>query len=154
MQSEMFSPLAGNRGNELVTYTPPHQLPSFFTSPTLPPTYMAMPYTPVVSSAPTKQQLSTTDCFVVKPAALSLQPVDLYVSNLDPVAVVDDDDLAAIFRTYGNVMGAKLAVDHNGHSLGVGFVRMSTAQEAEVARLQVQGRGQSAALADNQPSTN
>jgi RNA recognition motif-containing protein len=71
-----------------------------------------------------------------------MQPIDLYVSNLDPVAILDDDDLAAVFRQFGTVIGAKLAIDANGTSLGVGFVRMGSPQEAEHARLQMQGRGE------------
>lgn len=70
-----------------------------------------------------------------------MQTVDLYVSNLDPVAILDDEDLASVFKQFGTVVGAKLATDPNGNSLGVGFVRMSNPQEAEHARLQMQGRG-------------
>ena len=70
-----------------------------------------------------------------------IQSVDLYVSNLDPVAILDDEDLASVFKQFGTVIGAKLALDMNGHSMGVGFVRMSNPQEAEYARLQMQGRG-------------
>lgn len=73
----------------------------------------------------------------------SIQPVDLYVANLDPVAILDDEDLASVFKQFGTVIGAKLALDPNGNSMGVGFVRMSSPQEAEHARLQMQGRGES-----------
>lgn len=69
--------------------------------------------------------------------------MELYVSNLDPVAIVDDDDLADLFKPYGSVISASLALDPNGQSLGVGVVKMSNAAEAEVARTQIQGRGTS-----------
>ena len=72
----------------------------------------------------------------------SIQPIDLYVANPDPVAILDDEDLASVFKQFGNVIGAKLALDPNGQSMGVGFVRMSCPQEAENARLQMQGRGE------------
>jgi RNA recognition motif-containing protein len=68
--------------------------------------------------------------------------LDLYVSNLDPAAIMDDDDLAKLFRPYGTVIGAKLALNHVGHSLGLGVVRMSAPQEAEYARTSVQGKGE------------
>lgn len=71
----------------------------------------------------------------------SMQSVDLYVSNLDPVAILDDEDLASVFKQFGTVIGAKLALDATGNSMGVGFVRMGNSQEAEYARLQMQGRG-------------
>lgn len=71
-----------------------------------------------------------------------MQTVDLYVANLDPVAILDDEDLASVFKQFGTVIGAKLALDPNGNSMGVGFVRISTPQEAEYARLQMQGRGE------------
>lgn len=77
----------------------------------------------------------------LQPNMQSMQSVDLYVSNLDPVAILDDEDLASVFKQFGTVIGAKLALDANGNSMGVGFVRMSNAQEAEYARLQMQGRG-------------
>lgn len=78
-----------------------------------------------------------------------MQPVDLYIANLDPVAILDDEDLASVFKQFGNVVGAKLALDANGQSMGVGFVRMATPQEAEHARLQMQGRGKQVLQARN-----
>ena len=67
--------------------------------------------------------------------------LDLYIANLDPVAIVDDDDLYKLFKPYGSVIGARLGVDHNGYSTGTGVVRMSTPAEAERARTNIQGKG-------------
>ena len=68
--------------------------------------------------------------------------LELYVSNLDPAAIIDDDDLAKLFRPYGSVVAAKLALNHVGRSLGLGVIRMNTPQEAEYARTSVQGKGE------------
>lgn len=75
-------------------------------------------------------------------ATIPARQRELYVANLDPVAIVDDDDLARLFMPYGIVLSAKLAVDANGHSMGTGVVKMSTAAEADMARTRIQGRGE------------
>ena len=73
--------------------------------------------------------------------------LELYVSNLDPCAILDDEDLARLFSEYGTVLLAKLAVNAGtGQSLGYGVVKMSSSQEADFARTQVQGQGKSPAF--------
>lgn len=84
-----------------------------------------------------------------QPANLASQPyptpnhqTELYVSNLAPAAIIDDDDLAKLFRPFGTVLSASLALSSTGTSLGVGVVKMANAYEAEVARMNVQGLGE------------
>ena len=73
--------------------------------------------------------------------------LELYVSNLDPCAILDDEDLARLFGEYGTVLSAKLAVNAGtGQSLGYGVVKMSSSQEADFARTQIQGQGELAAF--------
>ena len=54
---------------------------------------------------------------------------------------MDDEDLALLFKPFGTVLNARLALDHRGVSLGIGVIRMSNVAEAELARIHVQGRG-------------
>lgn len=58
-------------------------------------------------------------------------PNNLYVSGLDPA--ITDDVLRDLFSPYGVVVSAKVMVDVQGRSKGVGFVCFSRREEAEVA---------------------
>lgn len=67
-------------------------------------------------------------------------PCTVFISGLDPVAILDDDDFRRMLEIYGNVTAASLSRDHEGISRGFGVVTYATEDEASSARDHLDGK--------------
>ncbi|CAA7018669.1 unnamed protein product [Microthlaspi erraticum] len=74
----------------------------------------------------------------VKPDVRVVKGVNLYVKNLDDG--VNDEKLQDLFSEFGTVTSCKVMVHLNGMSKGVGFVELSTSEEASAAMLKMNGK--------------
>jgi len=75
----------------------------------------------------------------VSPTMQSLDDTNVFVKYLP--SALDDGGLAELFETCGTIKSAKVMVDHQtGLSLGFGFVRFSTPEEAQQAINKMSGQ--------------
>ena len=63
----------------------------------------------------------------------------MFVKNICPEAVAEDVDLQRIFAVYGTIVSGKIMRWPNGQSKGFGFVSFRNADEAAVARRELDG---------------
>lgn len=67
-------------------------------------------------------------------------PCTIFISGLDPVAILDDDDFRHALEPYGAVTAASLSRDQEGISRGFGVVTFSAEAEASAARDHLDGK--------------
>lgn len=72
--------------------------------------------------------------------SLANDPCTLLISGLDPVAVLDDDDLRLSLEPYGRVNAVSLSRDERGVSRGFGIVTFNSEAEAMRARAALDGK--------------
>lgn len=63
---------------------------------------------------------------------------NLYIRNFDPSYT--DDNLRELFKGYGDIKSCKVMVDIKGYPRGFGFVSFATAEEANLALREMNGR--------------
>lgn len=66
-------------------------------------------------------------------------PCNLFVKNICPEAVAEDVDLQRVFAVYGTIVSGKIMRWPNGQAKGFGFVSFRNADEAAVARRELDG---------------
>ncbi|KAF6001806.1 hypothetical protein F1559_003679 [Cyanidiococcus yangmingshanensis] len=72
------------------------------------------------------------------PSATEYADIMLFVGNLAPA--VSESDLVAAFAPYGDLLSCRIIRDRQrGHSLGYGFVRFTSKEDARLALDQLQG---------------
>ncbi|WJX14296.1 hypothetical protein P8452_04584 [Trifolium repens] len=67
-----------------------------------------------------------------------LQRANLYLKNLDDEFT--NENLKDVFSKYGTITSCKVMLDSRGHSIGTGFVAFSTAEEANKAMNEMNGK--------------
>ncbi|XP_031271469.1 polyadenylate-binding protein 4-like [Pistacia vera] len=74
----------------------------------------------------------------LKEAVDKFEGLNLYVKNLDDS--ITDDKLKELFTEFGTITSCKVMRDPNGLSRGSGFVAFSTAEEASLALMEMNGK--------------
>ncbi len=74
------------------------------------------------------------------PTPVGSDPRTLFISGLDPVAVLDDDDFRRILEPYGTISAISLSRDERGISRGFGIVTFSHEPDAHRARVAMDGK--------------
>ncbi|KAJ0096603.1 hypothetical protein Patl1_28645 [Pistacia atlantica] len=74
----------------------------------------------------------------LKEAVDKFEGLNLYVKNLDDS--ITDDKLKELFTEFGTITSCKVMHDPNGLSRGSGFVAFSTAEEASLALMEMNGK--------------
>ncbi|PWN20053.1 hypothetical protein BCV69DRAFT_299801 [Microstroma glucosiphilum] len=72
--------------------------------------------------------------------SVCIDPHTIFVTGLDPVAILDDEDFANSLRPFGKVVACSLSRDVNGMSLGYGVASFSSSAEAASAQTALDGK--------------
>jgi len=71
---------------------------------------------------------------------ITSDPCTIFISGLDPAAILDDEDLRHSLEPYGRIISCFLSKDDQGMSRGFGAVTFATADEASRAGLGLDGK--------------
>lgn len=69
----------------------------------------------------------------------------IFITGLDPAAILDEEDLSNCLKIYGTVVACSLSRDEHGVSLGYGVVTFASPNEASAAREALDGQYQNGA---------
>lgn len=71
-----------------------------------------------------------------------IDPYTIFITGLDPVAILDDEDLSNSLRSYGELTACSLSRDDNGISLGYGVATFADTAGAAAAKEALDGKVQ------------
>lgn len=69
-----------------------------------------------------------------------IDPFTIFITGLDPAAILDDEDLANCLQLYGRIIACSLSRDERGISLGYGVATFGSPHEASAARNALDGQ--------------
>ncbi|CAO1632052.1 unnamed protein product [Parajaminaea phylloscopi] len=75
-------------------------------------------------------------------SSICIDPYTIFITGLDPVAILDEEDLSNCLQVYGTVVACSLSRDENGLSLGYGVATFAAPAEAAAAREALDGQMQ------------
>ncbi|KAK0547722.1 hypothetical protein OC846_004733 [Tilletia horrida] len=96
-------------------------------------------YGMAMAATPTDQGAVTSGSTSSSTASIAADPCTLFISGLDPVAILDDEDLRHALEAYGPIQAVSLSRDDNGMSRGFGMVTYAHETSARKARSALDG---------------